>query len=106
MIHLREGLQTVGYLDGRNAVIEARFAAGDFGLIPRLAADLIRHGAAVIVTTGSTSALAAKTAATVPLVFLAQVDPVITGLVTSLPRPGGNATGIHLVTADLIAKRL
>jgi putative tryptophan/tyrosine transport system substrate-binding protein len=107
MIHLRQGLQAVGYVEGKNVAIEARYATGDFGLIPALAADLVRQGAAVIVTTGTTSALGVKAgAATVPLVFLSQVDPVSNGLVASLPRPGGNATGIYLVTADLIAKRL
>jgi len=107
MTPLRHGLQAVGYVKDRNVAIEARYANGDFGLLPQLAADLARHGAAVIATTGMTSALGAKAgAAAVPLAFLAQVDPVGAGLVASLSRPGGNATGIYLVTADLISKRL
>ena len=101
------GLQEVGYIGGQNLTVEARYAEGDFSLIPQLATDLIRRGAAVIVTTGTTSTLGAKKEApSAPLVFLTQVDPVNGGLVASLPRPGGNATGIYLVTADLLAKRM
>ena len=101
------GLQEVGYIEGQNLTVEARYAEGDFSLIPQLATDLIRRGAAVIVTTGTTSTLGAKKGApNAPLVFLTQVDPVNGGLVASLPRPGGNATGIYLVTADLLSKRL
>jgi putative ABC transport system substrate-binding protein len=101
------GLQEVGYIEGQNLTVEARYAEGDFSLIPQLATDLIRRGAAVIVTTGTTSTLGAKKGAlSAPLVFLTQVDPVNGGLVASLPRPGGNATGIYLVTADLLAKRM
>jgi putative ABC transport system substrate-binding protein len=101
------GLQEVGYIEGQNLTVEARYAEGDFSLIPQLATDLIRRGAAVIVTTGTTSTLGAKKGApNAPLVFLTQVDPVNGGLVASLPRPGGNATGIYLVTADLLAKRM
>ena len=107
MTPLRRGLQAVGFVEGRNVAIETRFADGDFSLIPKLAADLTLRGAKVIVTTGTSSALGAKAeAATVPLVFLTQVDPVNAGLVASLSRPDGNATGIYLVTADLLAKRL
>src|SRR5262249_18128644 len=101
------GLQEVGYIEGQNLTVEARYAEGDFSLIPQLATDLIRRGAAVIVTTGTASTLGAKKGApNAPLVFLTQVDPVNGGLVASLPRPGGNATGIYLVTADLLAKRM
>ena len=102
-----QGLQAVGYIEGQNLAVEARYAEGDYSLIPQLATDLIRRGAAVIVTTGTTSTLGAKKGApNAPLVFLTQVDPVNGGLVASLPRPGGNATGIYLVTADLLAKRM
>jgi len=101
------GLQEVGYIEGQNLTVEARYAEGDFSLIPQLATDLIRRGAAVIVTTGTTSTLGAKKGTpSTPLVFLTQVDPVNGGLVASLPRPGGNATGIFLVTAELLAKRM
>ncbi len=104
---LREGLQAVGFINGQNVTIETRFADGDFHQIPKLAADLALRGAAVIVTTGTSSALGAKAgAATVPIIFLTQVDPVPAGLVASLSHPGGNATGIYLVTADLLTKRL
>jgi putative ABC transport system substrate-binding protein len=101
------GLQEVGYIEGQNLAVEARYSEGDFSLIPQLATDLIRRGAAVIVTTGTTSTLGAKKGApNAPLVFLTQVDPVNGGLVASLSRPGGNATGIYLVTAELLAKRM
>ena len=107
MLPFHRGLQEVGYIEGQNLTVEARNAEGDFSLIPQLATDLIRRGAAVIVTTGTTSTLGAKKGApNAPLVFLTQVDPVNGGLVASLPRPGGNATGIYLVTADLLAKRM
>jgi putative ABC transport system substrate-binding protein len=95
MISLRHGLQAVGYVEGQNVVLETRYAAGDFSSISQLASELSRLGVSIIVTTGTTSALRAKAGApTVPLVFLTQVDPVIEGLVASLSRPGGNATGI------------
>jgi putative tryptophan/tyrosine transport system substrate-binding protein len=107
MLPFHRGLQAVGYIDGQNLTVEARYAEGDFSLIPQLAIDLTRRGAAVIVTTGTTSTLGAKKGApNAHLVFLTQVDPVNGGLVASLPRPGGNATGIYLVSADLVAKRL
>jgi putative ABC transport system substrate-binding protein len=107
MHSFHRGLQEVGYIEVQNLAVAARYAEGDFSLIPQVATDLIRRGAAVIVTTGITSTLGAKKGApSAPLVFLTQVDPVNAGLVASLPRPGGNATGIYLVTAELLAKRI
>src|SRR4051794_273380 len=107
MIPLRQGLKETGYVEGRNVAIEARGAAGQFDRTRLLAADLVLRGVAVFVTTGRGSAQAARSAsATVPLVFLSQDDPVTFGLVASLNRPGGTATGIALLATYLIAKRL
>jgi putative tryptophan/tyrosine transport system substrate-binding protein len=104
---LRQGLKDTGYIEGQNVVIESRWAEGHFERLPRLAAELLQLHAAVIVTTGGSSNLAAKAAsATVPHVFLSQDDPVKLGLVVSFNRPGGNATGMSLLTSALVAKRL
>ena len=103
----REGLRELGYEEGRNIVIEYRWANGKYDHFPVLVAELIAAKVEVIVTAGTPAALAVKNATTtVPLVMVAVGDPVGTGLVPSLARPGGNLTGLSSVAPDLEGKRL
>ena len=103
----RQSLKDMGYVDGENVAIEFRWARGQYDQLPALAAELVQGGVAVIITTGLGSALAAKAATTtIPLVFVGADNPVQFGLVASLNRPGGNATGLNLLTSELTAKRL
>jgi putative ABC transport system substrate-binding protein len=103
----RDGLRELGYVEGRNLVIDPRYAAGQIERLPALAAELVRLKVDVIVAAPAGSAPAAKAAtSTTPIVFIAEPDPVGIGLVASLARPGGNVTGLADAHADLIPKRL
>jgi putative ABC transport system substrate-binding protein len=103
----RDGLRELGYDEGRNIVIEYRWADGNYAQFPTLVAELIAAKVDVIVTAGTPAALAVKKATTtVPLVMVAVGDPVGTGLVPSLARPGGNLTGLSSIAPDLEGKRL
>jgi putative ABC transport system substrate-binding protein len=103
----REGLRDLGYLEGHNVVIEYRWAEGKYEQFPTLIGELLALKMDVIVTAGTPATLAVKKATTsVPLVMIAVGDPVGTGIVPSLNRPGGNITGLTSIAQELDAKRL
>jgi putative ABC transport system substrate-binding protein len=100
-------LAELGYVEGKNTIVERKFAEGNAGRLKEYAAELVQQHVDVIVTIGTPAGFAAKQAtSTIPIVFGAISDPVGVGLVTSLGRPGGNATGNSLMAPDLSAKRL
>src|SRR5215470_19531710 len=104
---LRKALNDLGYVEGRNIIIEYRSTAVGTDQLPRLASELTQLKVDVLVTIGTPAARAAKQAASsLPIVFARIADPVATGLVASLARPGGNVTGVSVVTTQLAAKRL
>jgi len=103
----RQGLEDAGYVEGRNVSVEYRYSNGQDDRLPGIAADLVRQQVALLVATDGPSALAAKSASTnIPIVFSAGGDPVKLGLVKSLNRPDGTATGVFVFVTELGPKRL
>jgi putative ABC transport system substrate-binding protein len=103
----RDGLRELGYVEGRNIVIEYRWAEGEYPRLPALIAELLALKVDVIVTAGTPAALAVKRATTsIPLVMVAVGDPVGTGIVPSLSHPGGNITGLSSISTEMDGKRL
>jgi putative ABC transport system substrate-binding protein len=103
----RQGLKEIGYIEGENVAIGHRYAEGQNDQLPAMAIELARRQVSVLVTGGTPAAFAAKAATTtIPIVSIMADNPVRLGLVASIPRPGGNATGINFVSGELGAKRL
>jgi ABC-type uncharacterized transport system substrate-binding protein len=104
----RDGLAEMGYAEGRSVSIEYRWGLGQYERLPEMAIDLVRHRVAAIAATGGVPSVRAAKAATfeIPIVFTMGADPVAFGLVASLNRPGGNVTGITLISGEIVSKRI
>ena len=104
---LRQGLREQGYIEGQNLLIEWRFAEGRYDQLPGFAAELVRLKVEVVVTLSTEAALAAKNAtASIPIIFTQVSDPVASGVVSNLARPGGNLSGFSILAVELTGKRL
>jgi len=103
----QKGLSETGYVEGQNVTVEYHWLEGKYDRLPELLADLVRRQVAVIATLGTLPTQTAKAATvTIPIIFLVGEDPVELGLVGSFSQPGGNLTGINILTAEVVAKRL
>jgi putative ABC transport system substrate-binding protein len=103
----RRGLEESGFIEGKSVLIESRWANGQYSLLPELVGDLIERKVTVIMAGGPPAAIAAKKAtSTIPVVFTSGDDPVQTGLVSSIDRPGGNLTGVYIFFSDVETKKL
>ena len=104
---MQQGLRELGYVEGQNVILEYRFAEENVARLPALAADLVRRHVDIIVAAGHPMVLAAKQATTtIPIVMMVPTDPVETGLVESLARPGGNMTGLTNLVVEIAGKPL